>query len=196
MKYFIVGLHGSGKHEVADILEQQGVSCGRLFSNIEEPSSDIYNVDKYDIYTTKDINDIFENEAYLFMKEIKQGIFKYYEGLSTYSLDSNQAFVLSPDQLVSIPSTFMPEDVCFIWMDNTKSNRFKRFKEENRKYNFNDREHIEYNDIDSFIKILYGNRDNKVLYFMNEDPVHIAAIIFSMIQHEDLIPIYSQAFAS
>ena len=198
MKYFIVGLHSSGKQEVIDILEQHKVSCGRLFSNIPSPSAKIYNSYNYELYTTSDINDIFENNAYVFLREQKHGHEKYYEGLSTYSIDNNQVFVLSPDQLVNIAPNLIPHDICFIWMDNTKPNRLTRYKDEKRSYNFREQENIEQQNIDTFIKYIYNYSDESTpaLYFMNEDPPRVAAIIYAMIQHNDLIKVFSQAYSS
>ena len=52
MKYFIVGLHASGKAEVLDILnESWSIPCGKLFSNIDNPSENIYNSFNYEMYT-------------------------------------------------------------------------------------------------------------------------------------------------
>lgn len=196
MKYFIVGLHGSGKQEVVDILEHQGVACGKLFSNIEAPSDTIYGSYNYELVSTADINEVFENNAYVFLRELKHGTEKYYEGLSTYDVENNDVFVLSPDQLVSISPKLMPEDVCFIWLDNTKANRYNRYRDERCSYNFNERENLERQDLNTFIKNMYAYDKNHVLYFMNDDPVRIAAIVFALVQHEDLLPAFSQAFSS
>ena len=111
MKYFVVGLHGSGKQEVIDILERQGISCGKLFSNIEKPSSEIYGSFNYELCNHVDINEVFENNAYVFLRELKHDTEKYYEGLSTYTVDNNDVFVLSPDQLISISPNMLPKDV-------------------------------------------------------------------------------------
>ena len=195
MKYFIVGLHGSGKQEVADVLEHQGITCGKLFSDILNPSDDIYGSYNYELFNTQDINQVFENNAYVFIRELSHETEKYYEGLSAKTVDDNDVFVLSPDQLVSISPNLMPKDVCFIWLDNTKSNRYNRYCEERCRYNFNKQEEQERQDINTFTKILYSQGKNRVLYFMNEDPVRIAAIIYALIQHEDLLQAFGQAFA-
>ena len=195
MKYFIVGFHGSGKQEVLDILEHQNIPCGRLFSNIEKPSDKIYGSFNYELFSTSDINEVFENNAYVFLRELKEDSEKFYEGLSLYSINENSVFALSPDQFTSISPKAMPEDICFIWMDNTKTNRYNRYNDERRLYDFNEREKIERQNIDMFIKNMY-NSDNNILYFMNEDPVRVAAIIYALLQHEDLIPAFSQAFNS
>ena len=196
MKYFIVGLHGSGKQEIIDILERQGVKCGKLFSNIENPSSKIYGSFNYELFSTADVNEVFENKAYVFLRELKHDTEKYYEGLSTYEVDNNEVFVLSPDQLVSISPNMMPKDVCFIWLDNTKTNRFNRHRDEKRSYDFNAQEAREKQDINTFIKNIYSYDNDHILYFMNEDPIRVAAIIYALVQHEDLIPAFSQAFRS
>ena len=72
MKYFITGLHSSGKQQVLDILSSQNIRCGKLFSNIESPSTDIYNSFNYELFTNIDINDIFEiNDFESFAKRCK-----------------------------------------------------------------------------------------------------------------------------
>jgi hypothetical protein len=196
MKYFIVGLHSSGKQEVIDILEHQGIACGKLFSNITAPSDSIYGSYNYELYTTSDINEVFENNAYVFLRELKHESQKYYEGLSRYAVENNQVFALSPDQLVSISPKLMPEDVCFIWLDNTRFNRYTRYIDEKCTYNFNKREELERESLNVFIKNMYNYDKTKVMYFMNEDPTRVAAIVYALTQHEDLIPAFTQAFNS
>jgi hypothetical protein len=201
MKYIIIGMHSSGKQEVADILENNDVRCGRLFTNYDNPATpDIYNGSNYEQYTTKDINSVFENNAYIFMHEfpftevINLNSFKYYEGLSLYEFDNNDVFVMSPDQLFSISPTSIKDEVCFIWLDNTKKERLNRYYAEKRTYSFSAREDIETKDSNSFVKFLYGFNNANVLYFTNEDPMRVAAIIYSLIKHPDLLPVYTESF--
>ena len=194
-------MHSSGKQEVADILENKGIRCGRLFTNIDNPTaSNIYNGSNYEQYSIKDVNEIFENNAYIFLQEFPSNDFlqlpacKYYEGLSLYEFDNNDVFILSPDQLFSISPALIKDNITFIWMDNTKRNRLNRYFEEKRSYNFYNREDIESKDSSSFVKFLYSFDKSNVLYFTNEEPSRIAAIIYSAIQHPDLLPTYTQAF--
>ena len=201
MKYIIIGMHSSGKQEVADILEDNGISCGRLFTNLDNPtSSNIYNGANYEQYTSKDINEIFENNAYVFMQEFPWGnelnlsALKYYEGLSLYEFENNDVFVMSPDQLFSISPSAIKTDICFIWLDNTKKERLNRYYAEKRTYSFSNREEIESKDANSFVKFIYGFDRANVLYFTNEDPMRIAAIVYSLIKHPDLLPIYTESF--
>ena len=101
---------------------------------------------------------------------------------------------MSPDQLFAISPTSIKDDVTFIWMDNHKKNRLNRYYTEKRTYNFNNRETIENKDSSSFVKFLYGFEKSNVLYFTNEEPSRVAAIIYSAIKHPDLLPTYIKAF--
>lgn len=197
MKYFIVGLHASGKQEVLSILKDMGVSCGRLFSNLQKPYQTIYNSNNYETYTDRDIREIFENNAYIFIQEVPQeglGACKIFEGLSRYSYDHNDVFVLSPDQFLNIIPESIKDDICFIWLDGTTYNRKARYKYEDRSYNFLNRDAVETRDIQSFIKQLYGFKNSKVIYFNNEEPSRVATIIYSMLKHNDLIPLFEKNF--
>lgn len=201
MKYIIIGMHCSGKQEVADILENNGIRCGRLFTNLDDLStSSVYNNNNYEQYTLKDINEIFENNAYIFMQEFPLGnelnvsACKYYEGLSLYEFENNDVFVMSPDQLFAISPTAIKDNITFIWMDNSKKDRLNRYYDEKRSYNFYNREEIELKDANSFVKFLYDFDKSKVIYFTSEDPSRVAAIIYSMIKHPDLLPIFTEAF--
>lgn len=201
MKYIIIGMHCSGKQEVADILENKGIRCGRLFTNLENVSTpNIYNNTNYELYTTQDINSIFENNAYIFMHEFPFGeelnvsALKYYEGLSLYEFDNNEVFVMSPNQLFSVSPSSIKEDVCFIWLDNTKKERLNRYYTEKRTYSFSNREAIESKDSNSFVKFLYGFDKSKVLYFTNEDPARVAAVVYSLIKYPDLLEMYTESY--
>ena len=198
MKYFIVGLHSSGKQEILDILSKYEVPCGKLFSNISEPRAEIYNSFNYELYTDKDIKDIFENNAYVFIQEIPCGItsesYKYFEGLSKYSLDNHDVFAISPDQFLSIVPNSINDDICFIWVDGTSINRRTRYLNEKCAYNFKERDVVESRDIQSFVKSLYSFKNSPVLYFANEEPARIATIIYTLIKHPELLELYSKTF--
>jgi hypothetical protein len=201
MKYIIIGMHGSGKHEVADILENNGIRCGRLFTNLDNLSaSTIYNGSYYEQYTSKDVNSIFENNAYIFMQEFPFGdqlnlmTCKYYEGLSLHEFENNDVFVMSPDQLFAISPASIKDDVTFVWLDNPKKERLNRYYAEKRTYSFSAREEIELKDSSSFVKFLYGFDKSRVLYFTNEDPARVAAVMYSVIKHPELLPLYTEAF--
>lgn len=201
MKYIIIGMHGSGKQEVADILENNGIRCGRLFTNLDNlTASNIYNGSNYEQYSTKDINEIFENNAYVFLQEFPFGealtvnASKYYEGLSLYEFENNDVFVMSPDQLFAVSPAAIKDDITFIWMDNPKKNRLNRYYFEKRTYNFYNREEIELKDSSSFVKFLYGFDKSNVIYFTNEEPSRIAAIIYSAVKYPELLPMYVHAF--
>ena len=71
---------------------------------------------------------------------------KYYEGLSLYEFENNDVFVMSPDQLFSISPSSIKDDICFIWLDNTKKERLNRYYAEKRTYSFSNREDLETKD--------------------------------------------------
>lgn len=199
MKYFVIGLHSSGKQEVLDILNKNGIRCGKLFSNIEKPSANIYNSYNYELFTNHDIMEMFENGAYVFIQELQNpgcvGAYKFFEGLSTYTLDNNDVFALSPDQVLAMTlNSIKNEEICFVWLDNTNINRKTRHHNERRSYNFNTREEVEKDGIQSFVKFIYGIDNSHVLYFTNEDPGRVASIIYSLIKHPDLFAMYEKNF--
>ena len=199
MKYFITGLHASGKQEAVDILQKMGVKCGKLFTNMDDMSADIYNSDNYEIYTNDDVNELFENDAYIFIQELPQTVMsfktgRYYEGLSKYEFDNNDVFILSPDQLISITPNTIKDDVCFIWLDNTKDNRSSRYYNEKRSYNYNERDVYEKRDLNIYVKMLYSFDNSRLIYFNNEVPSRIAAITYAMIKYPDLIDTFVKNF--
>lgn len=192
MKYFITGLHASGKQEVVNILESMGVKCGKLFTNMDHMLESTYNKDNYELYSDEDIYDVFENEAYIFIQEHPQSTLgfktgKYYEGLSKYTFDQNDVFILSPDQLLAIPQKVINEPICFVWLDNTKDNRSARYYNERRLYNYNERDSLEKRDLNSYVKTLYSFNNSSIIYFNDEVPVRVATIINTMIKHPDTI---------
>ena len=187
MKFFIVGLHSSGKSDIVDILERKGISCGHIFSDITTPKDSIYNSYNYELYTTKDVNEVFENDAYLFVKECKTGDQKFYEGLSRHTFENNDVFTLSPDQLLVTSFNSVDEDVCFVWVDNTKSNRYNKYLDDRKTYNFKQREVVETEDLSTFVKTIYTK---PMLYFCNEDPARIASIIYTMVKYPELQEIF------
>lgn len=198
MKFLIVGLHSSGKQEVLDTLTEMGVKCGRLFSNLDNPSPEIYNSFNYDIFTTKEVNEIFENNAYIFINELDRASnvnsYKYFEGLTKYEFDNNDVFALSPDQLLHISPNAIKDDICFVWMDNDKEDRILKYRKEKRTYNFSNREEIEKNDLDFFVKTLYNYNNSSLIYFVKEDPCRVATIIYSIIKHPDLMDVFVKNF--
>jgi len=192
MKYFITGLHSSGKQEVINVLEGLGVKCGKLFTNMEDMAPAIYNRDNYEYYSNEDINNVFENNAYIFIQEHPQSTLgfktgRYYEGLSKYTFDQNDVFILSPDQLLAIPQNAITEEVCFVWLDNTKDNRSSRYHNEHRLYNFIERDELEKRDLNTYVKTLCSFENSKLIYFNDEVPSRVATIVNVMIKHPDTI---------
>lgn len=189
MKYIIVGLHGSGKQEVMNTLEKAGVECGRLFTNADLAD------DRYEFFTDGDVRTIFENKAYVFIKELDTNSkIRCFEGLSFYEFDNKSVFALSPDQFIAIPAVPLRDEVCFIWMDNNVANRTTRYKDERRSYDWNAQETVEKGALADFIKGIYSFPNSHLLYFYNEDPQRVAAIVYALVKHEDLLPFFEKKF--
>ena len=196
MKYFVIGLHSSGKQEVINTLESMGVKCGKIFSNLASPAPDIYGSENYEYYDNLDINNIFENDAYIFMQDVPnlKSAEKCYEGRSKYTFDNNDVFVLSPDQLIAIPPTAINEEICFVWLDNNKMNRTSRYHNEKRLYNFIERDKYERRDISSFVKTIYSFNNSSLLYFANEEPVRVATIIHTLLKYPETFKLFVKNF--
>lgn len=188
MKYIVIGLHGSGKQELYDMFKHAGLHCGRLFTN------DTVFDNRYESYSNEEIADIFENKAYMFIKECDEMNPNSYEGLSLYEWDNNDVFVLSPDQMVSIPQQAFNDDVCIVWMDNNRAHRHERYDEERRSYDWSQREHVETRNIDDFIKMIYNNKWMSVIYFNNEDIERVYAVVTAVVRHSDLVSLFTKHF--
>lgn len=200
MKFFIVGLHSSGKQEVGQILRDMDVSVGRLFTNLDEESPSIYNCNKYEIFDTQIVNELFENDSYIFIHDLETQIgfvnYKTYEGMTMWEYDQNDVHILSPNQLIAIPpAKLRGEDICYVWLDNTREHRMSYYISRDCTYSFGFQESLETQDMESFVKKVYYP-GSKVLYFTNETPERIATIIYACIKHEDLLPIFLNNFNS
>lgn len=196
MKFFIIGFHSSGKHDVAHQLESLGMKYGKLFTNTADINTNtkLYACGEYEQFDSADVNEIFENNAYIFIHEhndknmVNVISHNHFEGLSKHTYDNNDVFVLSPDQFLDIPQTNLPKDVIYVWMDNPRYNRVNRYKSNKYEYNFNAREALEKRDMKDLVKSICSN--GNLLYFTNEDPGRIASIIYAIHAHRDLRDIF------
>lgn len=188
-KYIIIGFNCSGKMAVANKLKEYGVKVGNTFRNVESIGNQ-YSLSTV-IYNNEELNNMFENQSYLFIKEsaLKSDHNRYYEGISFYEYENNDVFVMTPDQFNTIAK--FEEKVVFVWLDTNSKQRRYTHRIEKRKYDFNFQEKIEQEFIQDFTSRI---GDNKMLYFFNEDPERIATIIYGLIQHPDLVPKFIETF--
>ena len=114
--------------------------------------------------------------------------------MSLYEFDNNQVFALTPDQFLAIPVKHLSDKICIIWLDNNKQDRINRFKSEGRTYNFKDRDIIETLNQEDFISNIYNFPGSESMYFCNEEPQRVAAIIYSMVKYPELVNIYVKKF--
>jgi hypothetical protein len=187
MKIFVVGMHCSGKQELFEYLEDDGVQCGKLFSN-----TDVNDI-RYEFFTDKDINEIFENSAYIFLRNMHNDS-DTIEGMSLYEYDNNDVFILSPSQFTAIQGKELNKDFCLVWLDNSKATRRTRYVEERRIYNFNQVEQEENTDLDNFIDIVYNNKKAHLIYFNDEDIARVSTVIYSITKYPELIKKFEKTF--
>lgn len=189
MKYFVVGMHCTGKQELVKLLLAKNIVCGKIFTNIEK------NNIRYEIFEDKDIIEIFENKAYIYMKEADEYTRNAYEGISLYEFDNNNVFVLSPDQFVAIPKqNLLNEDICLIWLDDNVSTRKQRYNYEKQIYDFSEQEEFERRDLDEFVKTIYSNQKFHILYFTNEDIARVSTILYACIKYPELVYDFEKTF--
>lgn len=190
MKVIITGLHGSGKQEIADMLEKDGIKVGKLFSNLETNS---YNSNSYKQFSNVEIGKIFENKAYIYLNKLETNdkVDPYYEGLTTYDFDNNDVFVMQPNAVLNMNAQV--KDVLYVWLDNKKSLRHYQHYSENRNYDFDQEEMLESKYNNEFVEKIYAKSSN-VIYFNNEDTRRVKTIIKSIINHPEDTKEYIQNF--
>jgi hypothetical protein len=190
MKYLIVGRQGCGVKEIVELSEKMGISVGHIFRNISEIDPRSYTLSKL-IYDYSDIENIEESNSYIFMQECFQKE-KFLEGLSFYEYDQNDVIYMGIDHIVKIPQSVWDKmDVTIIWLDNTSDFRFNYMIENGYMHDFNIQEDNESFNIQGFIDRVY---DKKHIYFFNEEPKRVAAILYGLVKHPDLLDIFIQNF--
>ena len=198
MKIFLIGRHCSGKGEVLNILDSMGIKVGREFSNLPQYEPNIYIDEKYERYSADDVEKIFEQNSYMYIGGFNEfGIldgYEYYRGLSYYTYDNSDVMSLTPEALVSINKKLVKDPVLFVWMDSSRDSRIRRYVDESRQYDFAVIENRESLYDRDFIKHLRNFKSEGMLYFNNEEPGRIAAIIASIIMHPDLAKIFIENF--
>lgn len=199
MKIIIVGKHASGKHEVLNLCEHNGVKVGREFCNIDQPNPKIYMDPKYTKYSNDDISNIFELKAYLSIGGIEESeiidSYMYHRGISAYALDQADVLVMTLAQFDGInKQVLLGDKVIFVWLDNTQDNRIRRHAAEDRTYSFKEQEDIELSHGVDFVKNLYDFPGADVMYFTNEEPERVAAIITALVRYPDLAPLFIKHF--
>ena len=190
MKYLIIGRQGCGLPEIIRELEELGLSVGHIFRSIQELQPQTYTL-SHIVYDYSDIEKIEESGSYIFMQECFQKE-KFLEGLSFYEYDNNDVIYMGIDHVVKIPQkTWDKMDVTIIWLDNTSDYRYNHLAESGCTHNIEIQEDNESFHIQGFIERVY---DKKHIYFFNEDPDRVTAIIYGLVKHPDLLDIFVKKF--
>lgn len=189
MKIFIIGMNAVGKAEVLKDLSTLGIQSGKRFCTVSEVTNEYY-LPGYHIYDNEEVNKMFENKAYFFLHENTDYSLPFYEGLSLYEYENYDVFVLTLDQFVNVPK--FDKDTVFIWMDSNVQSRRSRYISERRKYDFVRSDNAEHDNVVDFVDKLYNYKN--VLYFNNEDPQRVSAIIYALMNNPKLIDIFKNRF--
>ena len=196
MKVFVVGKQCSGKTDVLDACEELGLRIGREFCNLK---SHVIHIDpKYEQYSIDDIDKIFESGAYICITGIDEsGVldgYMGYRGLSLYTFDNSDIMLLHPQQVCAINKKVITDQVVFVWLDNNRDNRIHHYAEKKCTHDFIEVEDIESQFDSDFIKTIYNFPNSKLLYFNNEDPERVAAIVYALVKHPELLDIFANKF--
>ena len=87
-KYIIIGFNASGKMAVANKLREMEIKVGQTFRSTEFVGNQ-YSISST-IYDVEEVNNLFESQQYLFIKESVNKANKYYEGISHYEYQNNE----------------------------------------------------------------------------------------------------------
>ena len=197
MKFFIVGAQGTGKRELLEYIQQDHpeMHIAKLFSNVNREQKGLYrNIEDYVTCDEQDIRAVFENNAYLFMNGVDEISYNIFEGISLREFDESDVVMLTPDEMVRIPNMDLGDNICFIWLDNNTKNRFNRYKSKKLNYSFQQRADVEKQCMNDFISNIYSFPNSKLLYFYNEDPGRISAIIYALYKDNTLIDEFAKKF--
>lgn len=197
MKFFIVGAQGTGKRELLEYIQQDHpeMHIAKLFSNVNPEQKGLYrNIEDYVACDEQDIRAVFENNAYLFMNGVDEISYNIFEGISLREFDESDVVMLTPDEMVRIPNMDLGDNICFIWLDNNTKNRFNRYKSKKFNYSFQQRADVEKQCMNDFISNIYSFPNSKLLYFYNEDPGRISAIIYALYKDNTLIDEFAKKF--
>lgn len=198
MKIFIVGKQCSGKFEIANILEELGLRVGHEFTNFPGADKNLYIDPKHELLTQHDITTMFECGGYLFITGLDQfGIessFVYHRGISFHTLDNSDVIILSPTQACNLNRRIVQSlDILWVWVDDTYDHRIRRYRDEERSYKFQDVEMIENGSTIGMVQEIC-KPGNKTIYFSNEVPDRVAATVYALHEHPDLLPLFLKAF--
>lgn len=197
MKFFIVGAQGTGKRELLEYIQQDHpeMHIAKLFSNVNPEQKGLYrNIEDYVTCDEQDIRAVFENNAYLFMNGVDEISYNIFEGISLREFDESDVVMLTPDEMIRIPNMDLGDNICFIWLDNNTKNRFNRYKSKKLNYSFQQRADVEKQCMNDFISSIYSFPNSKLLYFYNEDPGRISAIIYALYKDNTLIDEFAKKF--
>lgn len=190
MKYLLIGRQGCGIPEIVRELEELGLDVGHIFRSMENIDPKSYSLSRI-VYDYSDIEKIEETDSYIFMQECFQKE-KFLEGLSFYEYDRNDVVYMGVDHIAKIPQKVWDKmNVTIVWLDNTYDFRYNYMLDNGYTHIFDIQEDNENFGISGFMERVY---DKDHIYFFNENPQRVAAIVYSLVKHPDLLDIFIKKF--
>ena len=110
------------------------------------------------------------------------------------SFDKCDFITLTPREMMQIPSNRNLGEVCIIWLDNTRANRYKHWKETNSTIDFNEQEEFEKQYMTNFTDFVYKFQNSHLIYFNNEEPLRAAAVAVAIHKVPMLLPMFEKSF--
>lgn len=182
MKIFIVGSQGTLKSELYSLLKDSRFKCGKNFTNNTEADT-TYNKYIYKYYTNKVVEELFEQDAYVFICNSgydPEGIFT---GLDLDEYENNDVFVFTPEQFINVKPQYI-KGALIVWLDGKRKWRMNNIRYagsngDEPTYNVYDVEKVENTFVPRFYKILRksSNENKNVLYFYEEEPRRVEFIV-------------------
>ena len=104
---------------------------------------------------------------------------------------------MSPNQFLELDESMVREDTLVIWVDATYEHRLRRYFSNKYTYSFEQVEAFESIYDGSFVDSFYNKIHNYPLfvddlYFINEEPNRLAAIIYSILKDPQIIDLYKE----
>ncbi len=179
MKIFIVGSQGTMKSDVYNLFKEDKFHCGKLFTNYSE-SEATYNNYLYKYFPHNVVEEIYEQDAYVFICNAGYDPEGIYTGLDFDEYQNNDIFVATPEQFVNIKPEYL-KDSLILWLDGDRTWRFNniRYKDSTEPtYNIYNIDEVENSISKTFYKYIRKIQSDykNVLYFYDENPGRVEVI--------------------
>jgi len=195
-KIIITGSHLSGQFElVQQLIKYKNIKLGNIYTNQKLCNSDQHGLRNYHYVENKKIEEIYNNNAFVFLTTLDFTKEMVYNGLTYEEFEKNNLFVLTPEEVIMLPRNIFgkkikgepsPEEnhsVVFIWLDSTPTYRMTNYENQKILYDFQERETTECYDLKVLSEYMLSH--GSYLYFQNIDEYMVSPIVKSIYEISD-----------